>query len=117
MTMPVTALPCLRAEAPRPACASALLTWLEGGLRDRRRTERPRPTGRGGGSPGTRPRLSDRAARLKTEIAVPWETLLLATGLYVVLPLVAGFLTRQALGSRDRIDAFTARIKALSALG
>ena len=52
-----------------------------------------------------------------TEIAVPWETLLLATVLYVVLPLVAGFLTRQALGSRDRIDAFTARIKPLSALG
>ena len=48
---------------------------------------------------------------------MPWETLLLATGLYVVLPVVAGFLTRQALGSRDRIDAFTARIKALSALG
>ena len=52
-----------------------------------------------------------------TKIAVPWETLLLATVLYVVLPLVAGFLTRQALGSRDRIDAFTARIKPLSALG
>lgn len=52
-----------------------------------------------------------------TEIAVPWETLLLATILYVVLPLIAGVATRQALGSRDRIDAFTARVKPLSAIG
>jgi ACR3 family arsenite transporter len=29
-----------------------------------------------------------------TDITVPWQTLLLATGLYVVLPLVAGALTR-----------------------
>ena len=52
-----------------------------------------------------------------TEIAVPWQTLLLATVLYVLLPLLAGAATRRALGSADRIDAFTARIKPLSMLG
>jgi ACR3 family arsenite transporter len=31
-----------------------------------------------------------------TEVTVPWETLLLSTALYVVLPLVAGVLTRRA---------------------
>ena len=32
-----------------------------------------------------------------TEIAVPWDTLLLSVGLYVVIPLVAGAITRQWL--------------------
>ncbi|RLQ88544.1 ACR3 family arsenite efflux transporter [Notoacmeibacter ruber] len=52
-----------------------------------------------------------------TDIAVPWETLLLATVLYVVLPLLAGLLTRRALGSPKRIEAFTARIKPWSIIG
>ncbi|WP_370203402.1 ACR3 family arsenite efflux transporter, partial [Salipiger bermudensis] len=52
-----------------------------------------------------------------TEIAVPWDTLVLATVLYVVLPLVAGLLTRRALGSDAAIAAFTARIKPLSMIG
>ncbi len=52
-----------------------------------------------------------------TEIAVPWETLLIAIVLYVVLPLAAGVATRQVLARRDRIDAFTARVKPLSAIG
>ncbi|ETX30075.1 ACR3 family arsenite efflux transporter [Roseivivax isoporae] len=52
-----------------------------------------------------------------TEIEVPWETLVLATLLYVVLPLVAGLLTRRALGSPARIDAFTARVKPASVVG
>lgn len=52
-----------------------------------------------------------------TEIAVPWETLLTATVLYVVLPLIAGFVTRRALGSAALIDGFTARVKPLSAFG
>jgi ACR3 family arsenite transporter len=34
-----------------------------------------------------------------TDIHVPWETLLLSVILYVVLPLVAGVLTRRALGT------------------
>ena len=52
-----------------------------------------------------------------TEIAVPWETLVLATVLYVVLPLIAGLITRAVLGSQDRIEAFTARIKPVSVGG
>ncbi|SIN76666.1 ACR3 family arsenite efflux transporter [Vannielia litorea] len=52
-----------------------------------------------------------------TEIVVPWNTLVLATVLYVVLPLFAGLLTRRALGSDAAIAAFTARIKPLSMMG
>lgn len=52
-----------------------------------------------------------------TEISVPWETLVLATVLYVVLPLVAGLLTRRALGSQTAIAAFTARVKPWSVIG
>jgi len=52
-----------------------------------------------------------------TDISVPWETLVLATVLYVVLPLIAGLLTRRALGSAQAIDAFTARIKPWSMIG
>lgn len=57
-----------------------------------------------------------------TDIAVPWETLLLSVVLYVVIPLVAGALTRQTLLARSKSDetavtAFTGRIKPLSVLG
>lgn len=52
-----------------------------------------------------------------TDVVVPWDTLLLATLLYVVLPLVAGLITRRVLGSQAAIDAFTARIKPLSMTG
>ncbi|MDS9469305.1 ACR3 family arsenite efflux transporter [Paracoccus sp. MBLB3053] len=52
-----------------------------------------------------------------TDISVPWQTLVLATLLYVVLPLSAGLLTRRVLGSQPEIDAFSARIKPLSILG
>ena len=57
-----------------------------------------------------------------TDIAVPWETLLLSTLLYVVIPLVAGALTRRALLARASdgeaaVAAFTGRIKPLSVLG
>lgn len=52
-----------------------------------------------------------------TEIQVPWETLVLATLLYVALPLFAGFLTRKRLGSQKRIEEFTARIKPWSMIG
>ena len=52
-----------------------------------------------------------------TEIVVPWETLVLATVLYVLLPLVAGLLTRRWLGSAPAIDNFSARIKPLSMIG
>ncbi|MEQ9247143.1 MAG: ACR3 family arsenite efflux transporter, partial [Nitratireductor sp.] len=59
-----------------------------------------------------------------TDISVPWETLLLATGLYVVIPLVAGFLTRKWLTARasgaeaqKAVADFTASLKPVSVIG
>ncbi|NRP13583.1 Arsenical-resistance protein Acr3 [Aliiroseovarius sp. xm-m-379] len=52
-----------------------------------------------------------------TEITVPWQTLVLATVLYVVLPLIAGLLTRRALGSEEAISRFIARVKPISIIG
>lgn len=52
-----------------------------------------------------------------TDIAVPWRTLVLATVLYIVLPLIAGLITRRALGSEAAVDAFIARAKPWSIIG
>lgn len=52
-----------------------------------------------------------------TDISVPWQTLVLATVLYVVLPLIAGLITRRALGSQQAIDTFSARVKPWSVMG
>lgn len=55
-----------------------------------------------------------------TEISVPWETLILSAVLYIVIPLIAGALTRQALmarGGEAAVSAFTARIKPASIVG
>ncbi len=52
-----------------------------------------------------------------TDVIVPWDTLVLATVLYVVLPLLAGLVTRRILGSQEAIDAFTHRIKPFSMVG
>lgn len=55
-----------------------------------------------------------------TDIAVPWETLILSTVLYVVIPLAAGVLTRSALmrqGGEAAVADFTARIKPASIMG
>ena len=55
-----------------------------------------------------------------TDIAVPWETLLLSVALYVVVPLMAGILARNALkkrGGEESVTAFTRRIKPLSVIG
>ncbi|GGE93786.1 ACR3 family arsenite efflux transporter [Stappia taiwanensis] len=60
-----------------------------------------------------------------TDIAVPWDTLLLATGLYVAIPLAAGALTRKHLtraagngeGAEEAVARFTARLKPVSILG
>lgn len=52
-----------------------------------------------------------------TDIIVPWETLLLSVGLFVVLPLIAGVLTRRLLGSAGTIEAFQARVKPFSIIG
>ncbi len=54
-----------------------------------------------------------------TNVTVPWETLLLSTLLYVVLPLVAGMLTRQLLLQRGSVElqAFVAALKPWSVVG
>ena len=54
-----------------------------------------------------------------TDLTVPWSTLVLATALYVVLPLLAGMATRARLLRRspDALAAFTARLKPASVAG
>src|SRR3546814_10555386 len=60
-----------------------------------------------------------------TDITVPWETLLLSVGLYILIPLAAGALTRQWLvtragrrtGAEDDVARFTAAVKPVSVLG
>jgi ACR3 family arsenite transporter len=55
-----------------------------------------------------------------TDLTVPWQTLLLSTLLYVVLPLVAGVLTRQALrskGGEAAVGRFVSRLKPWSVVG
>jgi ACR3 family arsenite transporter len=54
-----------------------------------------------------------------TDLTVPWETLLLSTVLYVLLPLLAGMATRRLLAGRGptAIGAFVARLKPWSVIG
>jgi ACR3 family arsenite transporter len=54
-----------------------------------------------------------------TDVVVPWETLLLSTVLYVVLPLAAGVATRRLLGRRSprAIDDLVAALKPWSIVG
>jgi len=57
-----------------------------------------------------------------TDIVVPWETLLLSVGLYVVIPLAAGAFTRNRViaasgGDDTAINGFTARLKPWSVVG
>lgn len=60
-----------------------------------------------------------------TDIEIPWETLLLSVGLYVVIPLVAGAATRMALLRRAghgasgaaNVASFTQAIKPFSIIG
>lgn len=55
-----------------------------------------------------------------TDIEVPWETLLLSVVLYVVLPLIAGALTRKGLDSsqdHSRVETLLSRLKPWSVIG
>jgi arsenite transporter len=54
-----------------------------------------------------------------TNITVPWETLVLSTMLYVVLPLVVGVVTRNLLlrKSSDAVNQFVSSVKPASILG
>ncbi|WP_289043037.1 ACR3 family arsenite efflux transporter [uncultured Aliiroseovarius sp.] len=55
-----------------------------------------------------------------TDITVPWDTLLLSVGLYVMLPLLAGYMTRRNLvgkGGEAAVDTFKARVQPFSMFG
>ncbi|HCI12072.1 MAG TPA: arsenical-resistance protein, partial [Alcanivorax sp.] len=55
-----------------------------------------------------------------SDITVPWDTLVLSTVLYVLLPLVAGALTRRWLsgrGGEKAVDDFVHTLKPVSILG
>ena len=55
-----------------------------------------------------------------SDIEVPWETLLLSVVLYVLLPLVAGAITRRGLetgGDGHRVDNFVRTLKPWSIIG
>lgn len=55
-----------------------------------------------------------------TDIGVPWETLLLAVVLYVLLPLVAGVITRAKLdsdNSHEKLNGFVQQLKPWSIVG
>ncbi len=49
-----------------------------------------------------------------SEVLVPWDTLFAAVGLFVVVPLAAGWLTRLLLRSPGRIERLEQRLKPLS---
>lgn len=52
-----------------------------------------------------------------TDIVVPWQTLILSTILYVVMPLIAGLATRRYLKSPRAIEGFSAKTKPWSMTG
>jgi ACR3 family arsenite transporter len=55
-----------------------------------------------------------------SDIQVPWETLLISVVLYVLLPLVAGIVTRARLNAKSSaqgIDNFVSKLKPLSIIG
>ncbi|MFT4531745.1 MAG: ACR3 family arsenite transporter, partial [Thalassolituus oleivorans] len=51
-----------------------------------------------------------------TDISVPWDTLLISVVLYVVLPLIAGIVTRRLLQA-DNVASFVGRLKPWSIVG
>ncbi len=55
-----------------------------------------------------------------TDIIIPWETLILSVVLYVLLPLIAGVITRKTLDKKDdhhKLDNFLNKIKPWSIVG
>lgn len=52
-----------------------------------------------------------------SNISIPWSTLIYSTFLYVVLPLLAGVITRKILKSHLNIQTFTAKLKPFSIMG
>jgi arsenite transporter len=51
-----------------------------------------------------------------SDVLVPWDTLVTAVGLFVVVPLAAGWLTRALLRSPGRIERLEQRLKPLAIL-
>ncbi len=53
-----------------------------------------------------------------SDISIPWQTLVYSTILYVLLPLLAGLITRKILlGKRLSVGSFTAKLKPFSIFG
>ncbi|MFL0799485.1 MAG: ACR3 family arsenite efflux transporter [Agarilytica sp.] len=55
-----------------------------------------------------------------SDVIVPWDTLLLSVVLYVLIPLIAGVLTRKALDSKtdhSKLDRFSKTLKPISVAG
>lgn len=54
-----------------------------------------------------------------TDISVPWDTLLISVVLYVVIPLVAGFISRKLLlkSGEDKLNGFLNKIAPISITG
>ena len=55
-----------------------------------------------------------------SDITIPWETLLISVGLYVLLPLIAGVLTRKKLQNKNdesRVNTFLSKTKPWSVVG
>jgi ACR3 family arsenite transporter len=56
-----------------------------------------------------------------TDIPVPWDTLVISVVLYVVVPLIAGIITRRMLmqgkSDIDAVSSFTAKLKPFSIIG
>ncbi len=55
-----------------------------------------------------------------SDITVPWETLLMSVVLYVLLPLIAGIVTRKVLDKKDdhhKLEAFLAKVNPWSMVG
>lgn len=55
-----------------------------------------------------------------SDVTVPWDTLILSVVLYVILPLVAGIITRKILNAKQsssKLDHFIQQLKPLSVMG
>ncbi len=52
-----------------------------------------------------------------TDVIVPWDTLLLSVALFVVIPLLAGWLTRKMLRTEQALESLNSNIKPFSIIG
>ncbi|KLV05360.1 arsenic transporter [Photobacterium aquae] len=52
-----------------------------------------------------------------TDVTVPWDTLLLSVSLFVVIPLVAGAMTRHFVCNQQKLGTLSAKLKPFSIIG